>query len=97
MSSSWTLITWVIIPGSSLVMLLWIVIYSFFESFDFVQEVQRLFGGVTFWSTVVLTVAIALRALTILSAFFMLLTQISQFHASLSSLSRLHSRLKTQT
>lgn len=60
-SSSWTIITWVIIPGSSLVMLLWILLYSFFESFDFEQEAQRLCGGVTFWGTVGLTVSIALR------------------------------------
>jgi phospholipid-translocating ATPase len=56
----WTIITWVIIPGSSLVMLLWIVVYSFFESFDFEQEAQRLCGGATFWGTVGLTVSIAL-------------------------------------
>ncbi|KAI0266442.1 phospholipid-translocating P-type ATPase [Gloeopeniophorella convolvens] len=56
----WTIITWVIVLGSSLVMLLWIVIYSFFESFDFVNEVELLYGGVTFWATVVLAVAIAL-------------------------------------
>lgn len=56
----WTIIAWVIIPGSSLLMLLWIVIYSFFESFDFIDEVQRLCGGVTFWAAVILSVAIAL-------------------------------------
>jgi phospholipid-translocating ATPase len=67
--NSWTIITWVIIPGSSLVMLLWIVLYSFFESFDFGHEVQRLFGGITFWVTVVLAVAIALREFTKLSSF----------------------------
>lgn len=50
-------------------MLLWIVLYSFFESFDFTHEVQRLFGGVTFWVTVVLAVAIALRKFTKLSSF----------------------------
>lgn len=44
-------------------MLLWIVIYSFFESFDFIDEVQRLFGGVTFWAAVILSVAVALRGL----------------------------------
>ena len=44
-------------------MLLWIVIYSFFQSFDFIDEVQRLFGGVTFWAAVILSVAIALRRL----------------------------------
>lgn len=67
--NSWTIITWVIIPGSSLVMLLWIVLYSFFESFDFADEVQRLYGGVTFWFTVGLAVAIALREFTKLSSF----------------------------
>ena len=61
LSSSWTIITWVIIPGSSLVMLLWIVVYSFFESFDFADEAQRLLGAANFWATVVLSVAIALR------------------------------------
>lgn len=50
-------------------MLLWIVLYSFFETFDFEDEVQRLFGGVTFWVTVGLTVAIALREFTKLSSF----------------------------
>jgi phospholipid-translocating ATPase len=64
MSNSWTIITWVIILGSSLVMLLWIVLYSFFESFDFAHEAQRLCGGVTFWVTVGLAVAIALREST---------------------------------
>lgn len=68
-SSSWTIITWVIIIGSSLVMFLWIVVYSFFETFDFAQEAQRLCGGVTFWVTVGLTVSIALRAFTKLSSF----------------------------
>ncbi|KAI0289421.1 hypothetical protein B0F90DRAFT_1812527 [Multifurca ochricompacta] len=56
----WTVITWVIVLGSSIVMLLWVVIYSYFESFDFVHEARRLFGGVTFWVTVILTVSIAL-------------------------------------
>jgi Phospholipid-translocating P-type ATPase C-terminal len=75
MSNSWTLITWVIIPGSSLVMFLWIVIYSFFESFDFVHEVQRLCGDFTFWLTVILTVAIALRE-TLYYQLFSYLTQL---------------------
>ncbi|THH16206.1 hypothetical protein EW146_g4397 [Bondarzewia mesenterica] len=56
----WTVITWVIVLGSSIVMLIWIVIYSFFESFDFINEVVVLFGGVTFWATVILSVMIAL-------------------------------------
>ena len=61
LSRSWTIITWVIISGSSLVMLLWIILYSFFETFDFADEARRLLGGVTFWAAVVLSVAIALR------------------------------------
>ncbi|KAG1865472.1 hypothetical protein DFJ58DRAFT_911947 [Suillus subalutaceus] len=56
----WTSITWVVGIGSSLVMLLWIVIYSFlpvntfFSNTDgFIDEVEILFSNVTFWATVV--------------------------------------------
>ena len=52
--------TWIVVIGSSLVMLAWIVIYSFFESSDFENEVAVLFGEVTFWATVLVSVAIAL-------------------------------------
>lgn len=41
-------------------MLLWIVIYSFFESNDFNDEVVVLFGNVPFWACVVISVVIAL-------------------------------------
>ena len=41
-------------------MLLWIVIYSFFLSSDFIDEVVILFGELTFWTTVVFTVTVAL-------------------------------------
>ncbi|KAG6867957.1 hypothetical protein C0993_009142 [Termitomyces sp. T159_Od127] len=41
-------------------MLLWIVIYSFFLTKDFVDEVVILFGGITFWATVLLTASVAL-------------------------------------
>jgi len=41
-------------------MLLWIVIYSYFEPPDFVKEVVVLFGEVTFWTTVVISVLVAL-------------------------------------
>ena len=41
-------------------MLLWIVIYSFFQSGDFNDEVVILFGNVIFWATVVVSVVIAL-------------------------------------
>jgi len=56
----WTVLTWVVVIGSSIVMLLWIVIYSFFQSSDFNDEVVILFGNVQFWSTVVVSVLIAL-------------------------------------
>ncbi|KAI0051555.1 phospholipid-translocating P-type ATPase [Auriscalpium vulgare] len=54
----WTVITWLVIVGSSLVVLVWIIVYSFFTAFE--REVQILFGGVTFWATVVLAVSVAL-------------------------------------
>lgn len=41
-------------------MLLWIAIYSFFYSFDFIDEVVVLFGGVTFWAVVFISVVVAL-------------------------------------
>lgn len=41
-------------------MLLWIVIYSFFQSNDFNDEVVILFGNVPFWSSVVISIVIAL-------------------------------------
>lgn len=43
-------------------MLLWIVVYSFFFSSDFVDEVIVLFGELTFWTTVVFTAIVALGA-----------------------------------
>jgi phospholipid-translocating ATPase len=54
--------TWIVVVGSTLVMLLWILVYSFFLSSDFVDEVMILFGGIAFWATVVLTAAVALGA-----------------------------------
>ncbi|KAI9057700.1 phospholipid-translocating P-type ATPase [Trametes sanguinea] len=56
----WTVITWIIVIGSSVVMLLWIAIYSAFPSIDFVDEVVVLFGEVTFWACVLISVVIAL-------------------------------------
>ncbi|KII85635.1 hypothetical protein PLICRDRAFT_115926 [Plicaturopsis crispa FD-325 SS-3] len=56
----WTFITWIVVIGSSLVMVAWIIIYSFFPSSDFVDEVTVLFGEMTFWATVVVSVFIAL-------------------------------------
>lgn len=41
-------------------MLLWIVIYSFFFSSDFIGEVTVLFGELTFWVTVIFAAGVAL-------------------------------------
>jgi phospholipid-translocating ATPase len=57
--SSWTFLTWIVVVGSSFVMLLWIVIYSFFESSDFNDEVVILFGNVPFWTSVVISIVVA--------------------------------------
>ncbi|KIM51232.1 hypothetical protein SCLCIDRAFT_33615 [Scleroderma citrinum Foug A] len=63
----WTFITWIVVIGSSLVMILWVVIYSylppnnFFTSTGmFVDEIEILFGNLMFWSTVVFSVLVAL-------------------------------------
>ncbi|KAG6819892.1 hypothetical protein H0H93_007670 [Arthromyces matolae] len=56
----WTVITWVLVFGSTIVMLLWIVIYSAFLTNDFVDEVVILFGGITFWATILLSATVAL-------------------------------------
>lgn len=60
MNCSWTIMTWIVVVGSTLVMLLWILVYSFFMSADFVDEVLILFGGVQFWATVLMTALLAL-------------------------------------
>ena len=44
-------------------MLLWIAVYSFFQSSDFIDEVVVLFGELTFWTTVLITVFICLSKL----------------------------------
>ncbi|KAI0954200.1 hypothetical protein AcV7_007497 [Taiwanofungus camphoratus] len=56
----WTVITWIVDIGSSVVMLLWIAIYSLFDSINFNDEVVVLFGEVTFWATVLISVIVAL-------------------------------------
>lgn len=64
---SWTFITWIVVIGSSLVMLLWVVIYSYLPANNFftstgafVYEVEVLFSNVTFWATVFFSVFVAL-------------------------------------
>ena len=67
---SWTFLTWIVVIGSSVVMLLWIVIYSYFESSDFNDEVVILFGNVPFWACVLISVVIALGEFSIVSKRF---------------------------
>lgn len=57
---SWTWIMWFVTIGSSLFMILWIMVYSAFESIDFNNEFILLFSTVDFLATLVLTVMIAL-------------------------------------
>ena len=54
---------WVVNIGSTLVLLLWIIIYSFFDSPDFYHEVEILFGAGIFWFAVLMSVFIALGTL----------------------------------
>ena len=58
--------TWIVVVGSTLVMLSWIIVYSFFSTPDFNEEVTILFGTMTFWSTVFLTATICLGTTHIL-------------------------------
>ncbi|KAF9556878.1 phospholipid-transporting ATPase 1 [Agrocybe pediades] len=56
----WTIMTWIVVVGSSVVMMLWIVIFSFFQSVDFNDEVSILFGTIAFWTAVVLAAVVCL-------------------------------------
>ena len=62
--------TWIVVVGSTVVMLLWIIVYSFFSTPDFNEEVTILFGTMTFWSTVFLTATICLGTTFILERRF---------------------------
>ncbi|KAI1792323.1 phospholipid-transporting ATPase 1 [Ganoderma leucocontextum] len=59
-TSYWTVITWVVVIGSSVIMMAWIAVYSLFQSIDFIEEVVILFGEFTFWAAVLISVIIAL-------------------------------------
>ncbi|KAJ7621473.1 phospholipid-transporting ATPase 1 [Roridomyces roridus] len=56
----WTVLTWITVFGSSIVMMLWIVVYSFFFSYNFIDEFIVLYGGLQFWATVLVTTFICL-------------------------------------
>jgi hypothetical protein len=79
--ASWTVITWLVVVGSTVVMLLWIIVYSFFSTPDFNDEVTILFGNMTFWSTVFLTATICLGTALVLQRKFG--TQLDLFSPSI--------------
>jgi phospholipid-translocating ATPase len=61
--------TWTVVVGSTVLMLLWVVAYSFIPvssilPSNFVDEVLILFGTVSFWATVIVTVCICLGMLS---------------------------------
>jgi len=59
--------TWIVVFPSTLVMMGWIAVYSFFQTSDFIHEVIILFGGIPFWATVFLSAAVALGLYPLLS------------------------------
>ncbi|KAK2467632.1 hypothetical protein APHAL10511_000487 [Amanita phalloides] len=56
----WTKMTWYGLIKSSVSIVMWIGIYSFFPSSDMMGEVFILFGNLQFWTTVLLSVTVAL-------------------------------------
>ncbi len=52
--------TWIVVFGSTIVMMVWIVVYSFFFSSDFINEMEILFGGIQFWAAIVFSATVAL-------------------------------------
>ncbi|KLO12310.1 phospholipid-translocating P-type ATPase [Schizopora paradoxa] len=56
----WTIITWIVVVGSCLVSLIWIGIYSLFNTPDFNDELVVLYGSVIFWATVTLAIVAAI-------------------------------------
>ena len=56
---SWTFITWIVIVGSTLLVLLWITVYSYLTTGDFTNEVELLFSTADFWLAVILSVVLA--------------------------------------
>jgi phospholipid-translocating ATPase len=61
---SWTVITWTIVYGSTLLVMLWIALYSAFLTPNYVNEVVILFGSVQYWAAIVLSVIVAIGMFT---------------------------------
>ncbi|KAG9090083.1 hypothetical protein FRC06_001230 [Ceratobasidium sp. 370] len=56
----WTILTWIVTLGSMAVLLIWIAVYSQFESVDFNDEISILFSTMPFWGSVVLSICVAI-------------------------------------
>ncbi|KAG8759000.1 hypothetical protein FRC12_009867 [Ceratobasidium sp. 428] len=56
----WTILTWIVTLGSMAVLLIWIAVYSQFESVDFNDEITILFSTMAFWGAVVLSICVAI-------------------------------------
>ena len=89
--------TWIVVVGSTLVMMLWIVVYSFFMSSDFVDEAIILFGTLTFWATVLLTGIICLSEFLMKSSFILQLICFSKPRGLSSSIYPPSTILSTKT
>lgn len=57
-------------------MLLWIVVYSFFLTVDFIDEVTVLFGELTFWTSVIFATVVALGECSALNSTHRQLTEV---------------------
>ena len=56
----WTVLTWIIIVGSSILILLWIPIYSYLAPLPYYATVSVIYPTFNFWMTIVVTVFIAI-------------------------------------
>jgi phospholipid-translocating ATPase len=66
--NSWTALTWTVVVGSTVVMMLWIVVYSAISSGPFADEFIILYGGVTFWATLIISVFLAIGKLFVINS-----------------------------
>ncbi|QRV93154.1 phospholipid-translocating P-type ATPase [Ceratobasidium sp. AG-Ba] len=65
----WTILTWIVTLGSMAVLIIWIAVYSQFESVDFNDEVSILFSTIAFWGSVLLSIAVAITPRYLVKAF----------------------------
>ncbi|WWC88623.1 uncharacterized protein L201_003536 [Kwoniella dendrophila CBS 6074] len=68
-SRYWTIITWVIIVLSTLLVFIWIPIYSYLAVNSYYGEMEIVYSTFTFWATILITWAIAIGPRWFVSAF----------------------------